>query len=110
MDRTLVESYGALMGGILGWIGASSRRTAGAVVVLALTFLVILAFTVPIDQFCDGAYERWRLPDDYRGGGCPAVTPAVHGILPWNWGERDLVCTGLCPGGLLPAPIPTTSP
>ena len=90
--------------GIVGWIRASSWRIAGAVAALVVTLVFVVALIVPFDAFCDGTYERWRLPDDYRGGGCPDVTPAIHGIFPWNWHDRDLVCTGLCVDSLQPNP------
>lgn len=75
---------------------------AGAIAAVALTGAFIVALIIPFDAFCDGTYERWRLPDDYRGGGCPEVTPAIHGIFPWNWHDRDLVCTGMCLNTLQP--------
>ncbi len=59
---------------------------------IAVSFVVAFSPVVK-DVYCDGAYERWRVPDDYDGSGCAELVPAWHGIFPWNQ-DTEMICFG----------------
>jgi hypothetical protein len=77
-------------------IGRIERRVLARAVGVLVVLMLVLLPTVT-ESWCDGAYERWRISDDYRGGGCAQITPAWHRIFPWNWdGDNEIVCLGMC--------------
>jgi hypothetical protein len=45
---------------------------------------------------CDGVVPKWMVPDDYDGGGCIEGRPQWEAVLPWNWGEWEPYCLGMC--------------
>ena len=63
--------------------------------ILVVGAYLVLAQPVTVYQ-CDGAVPRWRIPDDYRGGGCALLRPDWQEVLPWTDAERELVCLGMC--------------
>jgi hypothetical protein len=57
---------------------------------------------------CDGTVPRWMLPDDYDGGGCIEGRPPWEALLPWNLGEWEPYCLGMCQDeSLLPGRLTT---
>lgn len=86
-----------------------SRREARALAGFIGLVIVLVLFTVPTvtEAWCDGAFERWRISDGYRGGGCAQITPAWHRVFPWNWnGDDEIVCLGMCIGVPMWTPDP----
>jgi hypothetical protein len=45
---------------------------------------------------CDGSVPKWMVPDDYDGGGCVELRPFWEGGLPWNIGDWEHYCLGMC--------------
>ena len=75
---------------------ASSQKDSRLISALvAIAILIAFVFAVPGDHVCDGAYERWQIPDNYDGSGCAKLTPAWQGILPWNQ-DTEMICLGMC--------------
>jgi hypothetical protein len=78
-------------------IGRREARVLVGFVGLVIALVLVTIPTVRMYQ-CDGAVARWQLSDDYRGGGCAMITPSWHRMFPWNWGDDDIVCLGMCIG------------
>ena len=68
----------------------------GAIVAIGMVITLVFGAPLMTEHWCDGAYQRWQIHDNYRGGGCADITPAWQAILPWNHHDTDLVCLGLC--------------
>jgi hypothetical protein len=64
--------------------------------VASIVLLIIIGSALTEEHWCDGAYHRFQIPDDYGGGGCSRIIPGWHAILPWNWDRMDMVCLGMC--------------
>jgi len=75
------------------------KMSPGGILAVVLAVVVVLLVSSPVfggGVWCDGAYERWQIAEDYNGGGCAAITPMWHKVFPWNYGDDEMVCLGLC--------------